>query len=1265
MTESEVAGFLAGLISERQIVNPRQAAPILQEIRSKVSNTVNTLPVPHHNYDKMSQKWKQCHPNPSPTLTVSVQVDRKAYKELQLGLPQFVKKNSAGHARERQATADTGAQLTVINVRELLALGVKKESIFQLATTVSTVTRTSIDLLGGIFVVISSHDPHSGAVRRTRQLAYVSSTVPGIYLSNDACMDLGCVPRNFPTIGHCDAMQTEETKPPKCSNSGVGIQANKCTCPKRTLPPTDMPVLPCDPTKENLPIIKEYILKRFASSAFNCCEQQPLPLMEDSPPLRLFVDPAASPSAVTTPARIPLHWDEQVKKGLDRDVALGVIEKVPVNEPVRWCARMLITPKNDGSPRRVIDYSQLNKHAPRQTHHTKSPYQIAVSIPGEKVKTVLDNWHGYHSVPIMPEDRPLTTFLTPYGRYRYKTTPQGLISAGDGYTQRMDLITDGTKDYEHCVDDTILWDDSVEENFFRVCEFIAMCAKAGCIFNPSKFQFASESVDFLGFRITKTGVEPHPNFIENILSFPTPKNLTDIRSWFGLVNQVSFAFASAPVMEPFKKLLSSKIPFYWSEELSVAFEASKKEVVRQCERGVRNFSLTAPTVLATDWSKAAVGCWLVQKQCKCPSNLPNCCQTGWQTVFATSKFNTPAVSGYHPIEGEAFAASWALERCRLFTLGHPDLTLAVDHRPLIAILGPDYDLAELLNPRLMNFKLKSMAYKFTPVHIPGKRHVVPDALSRRADSPVMLNPKPPCIAPSDSAVGAEYCNSFGPPSWVSPPQISSIEIENSHSVLHLPDPDALYLAQSECQLANIAGTPAGSYADVITWENLELKCKEDSEYMALHKNVNMGFPQSIEECEDVVKPYFKWCQELSTLGCVVMLQNRPVIPKSLRLQVLSHLHASHAGANVMIKRAIQSVFWPNYTQDIKEYQSRCTSCRYNAPSNPPDVNRSEPDLPPYPFHTLCADFFSYGGKTYLTLVDKYSNWISIMKPDRDDSASVIKMLRQFFMIYGVCEVLATDGAKVFTSAEMSAFCLRWGVKQRISSAYYAQSNKRAEVAVKSAKRIIMDNLSRTGSLDTDSFARAILQHRNAPDPETGVSPAEIVFGHPTRDHLPRASYKPRASWAELAEKREEAFLSRHYRKCESLNLHATNLKPLLVGQSVYVQNQYGTQPTKWGKSGSIVEVLPHSSYLVKIHGSNKVTKRNRRFLRAFTPFIQTPPSVVPRQVEQAQPSTSHLDQVSDTTIAAMKKIYDEPLSHATYSSNSQISSVLRLSNHQM
>ena len=61
---------------------------------------------------------------------------------------------------------------------------------------------------------------------------------------------------------------------------------------------------------------------------------QALPLMKDSPPL--FVDKLAKPVSIFTPSKVPVHWSASVKAGLDRDERLGVIERVPVNEPVSW-----------------------------------------------------------------------------------------------------------------------------------------------------------------------------------------------------------------------------------------------------------------------------------------------------------------------------------------------------------------------------------------------------------------------------------------------------------------------------------------------------------------------------------------------------------------------------------------------------------------------------------------------------------------------------------------------------------------------------------------------------------------------------------------------------------------------------------------------------------------------------------------------------------------------------------------------------------------
>lgn len=177
------------------------------------------------------------------------------------------------------------------------------------------------------------------------------------------------------------------------------------------------------------------------------------------PPMKLMVDPQAEPVAHHNPIPVPIHWREAAKAGLDQDVSMGVIE------PVTWCHRMVVCAKKNGEPRRTVDLQPLNAHALRETHHTPSPFHQARSVPNGKVKTVLDAWNGYHSVSIREEDRHLTTFITPWERYRYRTAPQGYIASGDGYTRRYDELVADIPNKTKCIDDVLLWSDTIEDSF--------------------------------------------------------------------------------------------------------------------------------------------------------------------------------------------------------------------------------------------------------------------------------------------------------------------------------------------------------------------------------------------------------------------------------------------------------------------------------------------------------------------------------------------------------------------------------------------------------------------------------------------------------------------------------------------------------------------------------------------------------------------------------------------------------------------------------
>ena len=152
--------------------------------------------------------------------------------------------------------------------------------------------------------------------------------------------------------------------------------------------------------------------------------------------------------------------------------------------------------------------------------------------------------------------------------------------------------------------------------------------------------------------------------------------------------------------------------------------------------------------------------------------------------------------------------------------------------------------------------------------------------------------------------------------------------------------------------------------------------------------------------------------------------------------------------------------------------------------------------------------------------------------------------------------------------------------------------------------MIRENTGAGGTLDTDKFLWALLMLRNTPDRESGLSPAEVIFGRKLRDCLPISPGKLelRREWKETLLNREKAMARRHLRRGQELSEHTRKLASLVVGQPVSIQNQTGNQPKKWANTGTVVEVKEFDQYVVMVDGSQHLTTRNWKFLQPINPY---------------------------------------------------------------
>ncbi|XP_073355335.1 uncharacterized protein [Aegilops tauschii subsp. strangulata] len=309
------------------------------------------------------------------------------------------------------------------------------------------------------------------------------------------------------------------------------------------------------------------------------------------------------------PYRVPHHQKEEMEKQIKHLLDNKLIR----NSQSPYAALVLLVKKKDSTMRLCTDFRRLNTVTVKDKFPIPVIEDLLDELHGAKIFSKIDLRSGYHQIRMDPADIHKTAFRTFLGHYEYLVMPFGLSNAPATFQALMNLLFAkyNRKFVLVFFDDILVFSNTSEEHVEHLKQVLQILRENQLFAKMSKCAFAVSPVEYLGHVVSGEGLATEPSKIKAIVDWPTPTDITKLRSFLGLAGYYRrFIKDYGTICRPLHDALK-KGKFLWTAEQDKAFRKLQQALVTAPVLALPNFNV--PFTLETDASGYGIGVVLMQE----------------------------------------------------------------------------------------------------------------------------------------------------------------------------------------------------------------------------------------------------------------------------------------------------------------------------------------------------------------------------------------------------------------------------------------------------------------------------------------------------------------------------------------------------------------------------------------------------------------------------------------------------------------------------